>query len=256
MKAIHSIHEQLSIKLWPITISMKNCQFPNTTFRTLGIFTDTCVEMKRKNKVSMWTCTYESFSRNRIIAFMGSFLTISGQSLLRCKNASFLTQRIGLWVFLMDIEWDWRKGCGNKARVHAQVDLTNANRCIHEQHLEIDLQSTFLGKKCQFPWHTKYKGFWIFWWIFVHDGKEKLKEYGKTCIFLFFSLMARCLLHWAPTASTARPRLSVHFLALRLGHRHAHESVLQGAPIIIIIIISNKIKKVHKNTSNYNRHDF
>jgi hypothetical protein len=53
MKANRLIHEQLSIKLWPITLSMKNCQFPYTTYRTLGIFTDTCVEVKRGNKINM-----------------------------------------------------------------------------------------------------------------------------------------------------------------------------------------------------------
>lgn len=88
----------------------------------------------------------------------------------------------------------------------------------------------FRGEIVSFLRHTQYKGFRRFWWIFVHDGKEKCSEYGKTCTFLFFSLLTRLLLHWAPPACTARPGFSVHFFVLRFGHRHAHESVLEVAP--------------------------
>lgn len=116
-----------------------------------GHFTDTCVEVKRGNKLHMQTCTYEAFSWNRIIGFTGTSLAISGQSPLRCKIASFPTQQIGLWVIWWIFEWDWKENLRKQGK-HVWTNRSHKcqSLCWWETSRRVRF-SHFSRPYCQFP---------------------------------------------------------------------------------------------------------
>jgi len=159
-------------QLRPIPFCMKNCSFPNTTHRTLNIFTKTYAKVKGKvvNKTNMYIWVLLMKSKDWIHEQASCHL----RPIIFCrKMAHFLRKNTsGLWVF--DAYLSWLK---NKASVYRRVWLTKTKRWAHGQtsrHLRL---VKLPSKNWHFPYNTK--DFKYLDEYLLCDGKEKWPEYGK-----------------------------------------------------------------------------
>jgi len=174
---------------------MKNCPFPNTTYRTLNIFAKTYAKVKGKVVETRQTCIYEYFSWNRRIGFMSKPLAIYDQSYFAEKWPISLENTSGLWVFWCILELIERKICKNKASVFPRVWLTKNKRWAHGQtsrHLRLVKLSS---KNCHFPYNTK--DFKYLDEYLLCDGRKNGQNTGNMDVDVFL-VKVRHFLHLAP----------------------------------------------------------